>query len=230
MAQYGQVHRVSDFVRQTIGKREAPFAQKVIALLAQLDQVQQANPLVTLGVQTGGALRILYKGQQILSLYPSTRRLRLYITHSNPWLTTKLKTAAKRGLARKVRVRTNKSHYDYWFLEESVFTLVAKAVIRLNANIRRVTVVGDHPRTFPGAEREAALQLFFAGGSICPGVHRKPHKLGDLDRKVFDHILPYSKGGASNSLSAASGLASRASQAPLCGIPPRSGGVRAALQ
>jgi len=77
MAVYGKIHQVADFVARSVSKDKAPFTHEIIEMLKALDAVQESNALITLAVQTGDGIRIVYDGIFLSLIVPQQKHVRV---------------------------------------------------------------------------------------------------------------------------------------------------------
>jgi hypothetical protein len=178
------------------------FVHDVIKFVKELSLIQDQNGWITLDVYAGDGIWVLFKGKKMFLILPAKSYLRVIFEESEDTkaLVKGLKHAAKTGTAANA---TRETEYLTWHVRASGFEVITdflKAVPELTPE----TSLRDssHPRYFPGELRQLALQVFERGGRMCPGVDGKAkrHKI-DLskDRVEFDHVFPFSKGGASSS-------------------------------
>ncbi len=199
MAVYGRIHQIADFVARSLSKEKAPFAHEIIDFLKAMSAVQENNALVTMAVQTGDGLRIVYEGSFLSLVIPQQKHVRVIAkstTKDGRNLRVYLDALARDEKAQHV----DTGDYDYWRVLPGNLTALSVYFNELKGFLKADgDTVGRHPRTFSGAVREAALTEFERSGLVCPGVNRKPHKLDlSTERIAFDHILPFARGGASS--------------------------------
>ncbi|WP_207804864.1 HNH endonuclease [Rhodopseudomonas palustris] len=208
MAKYGNARRVVDFVGRSIPVRgNGLFADllvhRVLSLLKKLDEVQHNNPLVTLSFGTGGGVWVLHEGQRIFLIWPTKSGfVRVILKYENRRnikdLISNLKKGAKLG-AIEVSDDIGLHHWRTWRVQPQAFSVLESFVERLPKPAKVNIDDASHPRYFPGNLREEALTRFEREGSMCPGVDgkMKRHKV-TTERIEFDHIVPYSRRGASS--------------------------------
>ncbi len=199
MTVYGKIHQVSDFVARSFSKDKAPFAHEIIDFLKAMSAVQESNALVTMAVQTGDGLRIVYEGLFLSLIIPQQKHARVIVrptTKDGRKLRAFLDTLVRDGSAQYAE----NDDYDFWRVLPGNLNLLSDYFASLKGMVRTgEDVLGSHPRTFPGAVREAALTDFENSGSWCPGVNRPRHKVDRASERIaFDHILPFARGGASS--------------------------------
>jgi HNH endonuclease len=215
MPRYGQVHRTVDFVAKVIPKRgsgafQKLFAHRVIDFLKTLDAVQEKNALVTITFHTGDAIWLSYRGRRVFACHPSVNHIGVQIRKDGPPESKKLMAAiraAHKRVHKKKGIFEDQSNPDYiyfrWRTGPEALPVLERFIRRLPAlTVQKLIRGKSHPRYFSGEVRQCALQEFERNGSYCPGFgSRRRHKVNrDKDRLEFDHILPYSKGGASSEL------------------------------
>lgn len=205
MAKYGTFHALGDFLGKTVPKRgsgefNSLFFHQVIDGLKRLDAVQEANAWVTLSVSTGGGIWVAYKGQRRCMILPAQNSLRVLCGKPGGDVAKALDRAVKAGT---VVDTTGHNDYRQWRVLPVGLPLLWDFFESLPMPNGADTIgSSSHPRTFPGPIRQAALEHFERSGSYCPGFRRSRHKveLSKGERIEFDHILPYSRGGASSAL------------------------------
>jgi hypothetical protein len=200
---YGELHKVTDFIRRSTSTKHLTFMLKVMQFLQDLDAIQRSNPSVTLVIHTGDGIWVYYQGQKLLFLKPTQQFLNLHIFEPLN------STEAKRKLVQFIRDRKKErklfsesqkgTTWISWRAESSEFDALEKFLKALPVAKNSRTKAVRHPRSIPGVIRQAVLEEFLANGSICPGVDRKTkrHKLTPDHRIEFDHIAPFAKRGAS---------------------------------
>ncbi len=202
MAVYGVIHQVADFVARSVSKEKAPFAHEIIDFLKAMSAIQESNALITMAVQTGDGLRIVYEGHFLSLIVPQQRHVRVLAratTKEGLNLRAFLDMLVMGGQAQYVE----SGDYDFWRVLPGSLEELAGYFGRLKAALKSEEEIrGGHPRTFPGTAREAALEAFEQGGGWCPGFgSRKSHKVDQsCEQIVFDHILPFARGGASSEI------------------------------
>ena len=199
MAVYGKIHQVADFVARSVSKGKAPFTHEIIEMLKAMSAVQESNALITLAVQTGDGLRVVYEGLFLSLIVPQHKHVRVLVrsvTEEGKKLRKFLKSLVNNGQAAFVE----SGDYDYWRISPGNVKAISSYFETLTGLAKtEEDVRGGHPRYFSGAVREAALAEFERNKKWCAGVNRPRHKV-DLreDRIAFDHILPWSRGGGSS--------------------------------
>lgn len=207
MRRYGQLHAQVDFVQGTIPRRGSGahaglFVHDVCSALKGLGIVQEKNAWLVLNFRTGDGLWALYQGGLAFILLPAKGHLRLIL--GKQWTspgTAKLLAAIRMaGPEENLFSDTlhERKHYQ-WRLGPRELSAFVKFVQDLEAfDGQAGTNLARRVRGFPAVVRQAALENFRAGGSICPGVDRPRHKLDFEagDQIEFDHELPYSRGGS----------------------------------
>lgn len=207
MRRYGQLHAQVDFVQSTLPKRGGGahadlFAHDVCTALKALGIAQEKNAWLVLNFRTGDGLWALYQGGLAFILLPAKGHLRLILGKRWKSLGTERLLAGIRTAGSEADLFSNtlheRNHYQ-WRLGATELSTFVKFVEGLEvfdgrAGANRARRV----RGFPAVVRQAALEDFRAGGSICPGVDRPRHKLDFEagDQIEFDHELPYSRGGS----------------------------------
>lgn len=202
---YGELHRVSDFIKRIVGARSTSdngFILEVIAFLQALDRIQDKNPSVTLAIHTGDGVWVYYKGEKLLFIKPTKQFLNLHVFEPIG------STDAKRQLVKFIRSKRKSGFGDpsagtswlSWRISGNALESVISFIARLPAAKRPKKLASNHARSIPGNVRQEVLQDFLRRGSMCLGVSGKtrPHKLKDGDTIEIDHILPYAKRGASS--------------------------------
>lgn len=197
--QYGHYHSVSEFIRKCIPKSGnieygSLFVFDVIDGLKRLDRIQQENFSVTLPFDVDG-IRVVHNGVVLCKILP--RQKWLMIIFDGEGVSKTFDGAVKRGLAVDV---TGPSYRSWRVLPEGLGVIWNFIEGLPQIPLEEMEENAKHPRAFPGLARQLALEAFFANGSICPGHRRKKHKINFTrgERIEFDHILPYSQGGASS--------------------------------
>lgn len=215
MRKLGNIHKVVDFAERTLSKKgengeTARFTHEVFQFLKSLDETQAANPWVTFTFQSGGGIWVSWNGDRLFYIWPAQQHLRVYIRKSKPALASMVKALDKlqkkkpeMSYVEDVSQSKERTNLDPsrrgWFVQPGDLAIVSNFVAKLKAPSPSMLKGDDrsHPRFFPGEIRQLALAAFEAGGSVCPGVDRKKHKVDlDVERIEFDHILPHSKGGS----------------------------------
>lgn len=206
----GATYRVADFIHTAIPKRgsgqhAALFAHTVIEFLKALDNLQEANAHLTFTIHAGDALHLHYKGAPLFWILSGQRHMRI-------GLNIKWKQADQKRLFSLVNRNPDglfKDKMDWsgdwrqWRLGADELTTLISFVKGLPADNPSARISDpSHPRNFPSEVRQLAYANFERGGSYCPGVpelQRKRHKVNfAVERIEYDHIIPYSKGGASS--------------------------------
>ncbi len=204
MAKYGPVHRISGFLARVVSSKDQPILHAVVDLLKSLDRVQETNGWVTLTVHAGDGIWFSYKGRRLFILLPAQAFLRLLIWPTFPPESKALAEALRRpGKGGPVEMPQGTKPYFTWRVPPSAFGIVKEFVNGLPTMSESEMLAArvDHPRYFSAPARQAALEAFEREGCFCAGVGRPRHRI-DLEttRVEFDHILPYSKGGASSAM------------------------------
>ena len=201
-SEYGTIFPTVDFVARTLprggpGSFAKLFAHQVIKFMKALDTVQEANPFVTIAIQTGGALAAYYRGTVLFQLKPQTAHLRLIVVEEPemPQKEQLLADISEFKVEFADEIGSPVEGVRPWRCRELEIDALTRFLQALPVDAPDELIEeATHPRNFSGEVREAALQAFLRGGSFCRGVGRKRHKV-TTERIEFDHILPYSKGG-----------------------------------
>ncbi len=173
-------------------------AHDVIAGLQRLDACQQNNRAVTLSASAGGGIWVTHNGMRLFLIEPGQAALSTITGNPGDWLEALYEPHIARGV---VEERTGTNRYRSWKIKAGNLDILWSIVEGFEQpDPADDPVKGSNPRNFPGPARQAALEAFESGGKFCPGYKRKRHKINvDAGERIeFDHILPYSAGGASS--------------------------------
>ncbi|MER8646711.1 HNH endonuclease [Mesorhizobium sp. M1252] len=200
---YGSLHRVTDFIGRCIpaqgsGSYKELFVAAVIPFLKKLDEIQDRNAWVTLTVHAADGIWVSYRGQRICMILPAQKFLRLL---SGRWCdgSSNLVSAIDAETGPAFKDTTGDNDYRQWRMLQPGLTVLLNYLASLQEpDLAFELERGTHPRYFPGVLRQVALEAFDRDGRKCPGVGRPAHRVDRNEERVeFDHILPYSLGGAS---------------------------------
>jgi HNH endonuclease len=203
MAQYGELYRVTDFIRRTISSKNFEFSIEVMQFLKTLDAIQRQNPSFTLVIHTGDGIWVTYQGQKLLFLKPAQRFLNLHLFE--PVSSTNAKAKLTKFIKHQNRMRNlfgesqKGSSWNSWRVFSKELRALTKFLRALPSVTGSKNKIARHPRNIPGVVRQAVLDQFQKNGSVCPGVDgkTKSHKVAQDQGFEFDHIFPYAKRGAS---------------------------------
>ena len=207
MPRYGSIHRVVDFIARSASKRTGTptqHVQRAISYLQTLDTVQEKNPAVTVVAHAGDGIWVYYNGRRLFQTHPHTSYFRFIIWPEAPKEAQQLAKQIDRHLDGVPWFEdiSGDNHYCQWRAGDNGIALVEEFVKTLPYDEPQGNINSSHPRTFLGEIREQVLSEFEANGCRCPGVPslgRKPHKVDmSVERVVYDHVLPYSRGGDSS--------------------------------
>lgn len=202
--QYGTVYSLIDFVNRMVPVAklaDGPFIKEVIDGLKKISIVQNKNPWVTMTATKTGGIWIFYRNRRRWLINPTQHYLRvenkLGEPTGDPDIEPFLRTAIKKGYI----CETNNVNHKQWLVKMDGLPYLWKFIegLKKPPSNTDLAIADQHPRSFPGEVRQAALQAFERSGRICPGVDKKTkqHKLRENDRIEFDHILPHARRGAS---------------------------------
>lgn len=213
MQKYGPTSRVAQFIARTIPKRGSGkygelFAIHAADILQRLDALELRNARLSVSVYAD-SMRAFYDGQILFYMMPSQGHIRVALSTNwgNPgskYLLKCITDAAKSGTHFQTPLHNGTDRQ--WRADHDDLVKFCQFVGKLEGPSRSQGVSDDdHPRYFPSEVRKEAFEQFARSGYRCPGYARKPHRLEELKGKSriefahfhFDHILPYSKGGAS---------------------------------
>lgn len=214
MLKYGPTSRVAQFIARTIPKRGSGqygelFAIDAADILQRLDALELRNARLSVSVYAD-SLRAFYDGQILFFMMPAQGHIRVMVGKNwgNPgskFLLRCITDAAKSG--KHFKTPKHNGVDRQWLADRDDLVKFCQFVGKLEGPPRsRAADDDEHPRNFPSELRTAAFEHFERSGYRCPGYGRKPHRLAMLKGKDrveyaqfhFDHILPYSKGGASS--------------------------------
>jgi len=205
---YGPLYKAADLIARALPKRgsgafEDLVVHRFIEFLQALDAAQESNGFITFALQTGGSIRVLYRGSELFGLQPHTTHIRLGtrfepITEDRKIL---LDTIANSEPLFQRRIESPLVFHAQWRCGKGELEVLERFVQDLPVMTAQDEVADiSHPRHFSGAVRQKALEDFYRSGKFCPGVGVKRHKV-DIEagqRIEFDHVLPVSKGGSSS--------------------------------
>lgn len=178
------------------------YLNAVISGLKRIAIVQERNPWVAISATISAGIWIYYQGHRRWLLNPSQSYLRVENAAKSQIDLPSIEPALQDGLRDGSISDAQKQEFRQWRVTllglNSVWSffegLDTPPVALIDQQLQ------SHPRYFPGALRELVLTQFDSDGRVCRGVEglTKPHKVAPEDRIEFDHILPYSRGGASD--------------------------------
>lgn len=196
---YGLLSRLTDFIRRC---GEENFSQ-TLRLIETLDDVQTANPSVTIIPYRGDGVRVHYSGRMLIHLHPRKAGLRLVIWFNCPELAENLvdKLDSDEKIQDYFEERQETKWYRNWYVSEKGVAYLERWLRKLPVAKSDAPTKNSRARAFPGDIRQAVLNDFIKRGHMCPGLSgdRKVarHKV-DMNKVgiAFDHILPYKHGGS----------------------------------
>lgn len=198
--QYGPLHSISLFIAKTIPRGVSDLSRALTDAFMALDQIQSKNPWVTLTMINNDGLWVSHKGERKFLLLPAQKHITILFSKPGDDLSKKIDRVVKNGLAEDITIA--KSNYRRFRLSPKSLSAVISIVQNWTApSSNNPLNEPSHPRFFSGPDRQAALEHFERSGRVCSGTGSiKPHKLSTSDRVEFDHIIPYSRNGASSIL------------------------------
>jgi hypothetical protein len=201
MRKFGLTYLVADFISKLIPHKRIPdtssveFTHSVLEFLRQLDQIQETNPRITMSFHANDGLWIYCDGSSQLFLKPTQKFLLLHVFEKN-----QIYLAIPKAKDIFTHSRSVEYAAGLWEIQNPELEWLIKYFQETwqPSGLPQQNEPTLHPRHIPGDVRQYALTQFINGGRICMGVtgRTKKHKLVMNSPIEFDHILPYSKGGA----------------------------------
>lgn len=176
------------------------LVHRAAELIYAIDQAEEESRLTAI-VHHNDGIWITHRGIKLCLIIPAQQHLRLVIgdVEKRPE-SQKLVSALERGIgAGQTEDTTNENAYRQFRVLKGGIEIIERWIESLERTEVEVSVEdASHPRYFPGELREAAFKLFEKEGRMCPGTGEvKRHHVGTSEPIEYDHILPYSRGGAS---------------------------------
>ena len=202
---YGATYGLADFFQRLIPARDLAANKELLRAtcegLKRLAELQNSNPWITIVATVSAGVWIHYQGRKFALINPAQNYLRVGAAYRHTSAAEQMKRFFGEAIDSGNVAEVESAYLDQWRFNAEALPKVWEFFEKLEYPTEQENdeIAKRHPRTFFGADRELALEEFERGGRICPGVASiaPSHKVGSEDRLVFDHILPYSKGGAS---------------------------------
>lgn len=200
MRKFGLTYQVTDFISKLIPRKRigdvhsVEFTYSVLEFLRQLDQIQETNPRITMSFHANDGLWVYCDGSSQLFLKPTQKFLLLHVFEKN-------KSYDAISLAKEIFTHRRTVEYaaGLWEIRNPELEWLLKYFQESwrPSGLSQLNEPTLHPRHIPGDVRQYVLTQFINGGRICMGVkdQTEKHKVGNAQIE-FDHILPYSEGGA----------------------------------
>jgi len=200
MKKFGLTYQVVDFISKLISKRNpdtssVDFIHSVLAFIQKLDQIQETNSRITMSFHAGDGLWIFCDGVSQIFLKPTQKYLLLHAFEENLIYSAISKTKDIFTIRPKVEYAAG-----LWEIQKPGLEWLIRYFQDSwqSSELSQQIDPMKHPRNIPGNVRQYALTQFISSGRICMGVTgiTKKHTLERNARIEFDHIIPYSEGGA----------------------------------
>ncbi len=198
---YGTTYSIIDFVDRLIPANESELFKETLNGLKRLTRLQDDNPWVSIQATVSAGIWVYYKGSKYCLINPAKEFLRVGAAYRNCDAAGQMETYLAKFVGSGEITEVDSVHLRQWRFPPQALPRLWEYFENLGrpqpSDLE--TMVGKHPRFFPSDDRVAALEEFIKGGRICPGVGRRvsPHKITEEDQIEYDHIIPYSQGGAS---------------------------------
>ena len=194
---YGNIYKSTEFIKKIVPKKGNDFLHDVIDFMMALDNFQEENDSFTFTIHAADGIWGYYNGVKKFFIKPTQKHIMFHVFSENE---------LSQAIASQSELFCEQSVVDYAHLVSKSYSPELewlKEFIAKNYCIPIETSsesTGHHPRHIRGYIRQAVLEEFQKHGRICNGVSGsiKSHKVEESIPLEYDHILPYSKGGASS--------------------------------